>query len=162
MSITNDGDLEMSEQSSTGNIPVWDGNREKLPELNTLFLYKDRRYLSFKVKGNLRALDTEKEKYSPSMIIRMAGAKSDISIANILIKVEVATAEEVADIFANKDEGRLHALLEKFANLIKKLGPKKAVKIFKSKGVTDSELDEMHNTLFKAHLSSMILGSLFD
>jgi hypothetical protein len=144
------------------NLPVWDGNREKFPELNTIFLYKDRKYLTSKIKGNLKVVDIEKEEYSIGMTIRLLGANSYSGTINVLIKSEVATIDEIADAMEDDKGDRMQAIFEKFTRWIRKIGPKKFEKFVNSKGVTVSELYEMANDMREASMRGMILEALLE
>ena len=146
----------MTDQSDAKDIPVWDGNRDKLPEMWRLFFYKDKKYLPVKLHNHLFILDVEKEKFSISVEIRMVGAKSDFAVANTLIKAGMATIEEVADAYENKD-GRLGKLILKFGDLLKKQSNKETCKFLKSKGITDQEFHKMCNVLAQAAIGTMIV-----
>jgi len=146
----------MTDQSDAKvEIPVWDGNREALPEIHQVFLYKDKKYLAFKFHGYLSVIDLEKESFSFGMEIRMTGAESSVTFANVLIKAGTATSEEVANAFEGEDINSFIALLRRFDDFLKK-HRQGALKLLKSKGVTVRELSQMHAILAKAVIGATI------
>ena len=133
-------------------IPVWDGNREKLPETWKQFLYKDKKYLPVVLDGDFYIIDIEKEKPIKSMEIRMFGTGSDITIANVLIKAGIATIEEMASAY---EDGSVDTLIRKFGNLIKEQSTKETHEFLKSKGITSQEFYEVAQDM-----GSMAIGKL--
>ena len=124
-------------------IPVWDGNREKLPELWKMFIYK-KKYMLLKLNGVFVVLNTETGKGSKSMEVRMFGAASDILIANAIIKAGIATIDEMADAYENRT---VPSLVQKFGELLEKQSDKQTKKFLEAKGITDKEFSDITQCL---------------
>ena len=149
----------MPGQSNINKIPEWNGDRENLPELFRTFMYKDRKYLAVLLRDGHVVFDTERRDFALGMGIRMDGGNSRSAVANLLLKSELTTIEEIAQIYDVDDQVKLYELIEKFGDMVERLGMEKAEKFLRSKGVTTPEILKTCQAL--AEVVTGPVGALF-
>lgn len=152
----------MTHNISLENLFVWNGNREKPPELYEKFMFQGKPYITIFLEGHPMVIDIETDDVSPYITILIAGANSGLAVIDVLIKAEIASVEEIAAAFNNEDGKQANALIMKFLHEYQNFSSREDKMAFlKSKGISMSEILDMIDTLQNRAMASMPFMSIY-